>query len=343
MDDTSGIAFKDSANAIGTSTKRTMRTIHKAVISMALVFGLPLISTAAEQPKVAERKQQAARQAAGRMTAERLLQADGLMVEYAIETTRHCSTPMEVAKQLLKELKKYKRNHNVMTAQQVFYLKEGDCNTLSYLFVTLFNKRMEAAGSSARAYLCEVYRNRRFYEIPHTAVRVEDGNDRFVIESDLGKLHITNTEPIPHKVIRNPLSSYYVDLAFEAFRKGDSPAAEKHAREAVRLGPDSAFAHFVLSLVLSKTGKLEEARKEAERTIEIAPVWPSGYCMLEIILSELGLKEKKDAIREKLEKLVYSNPSYEEYEDEFEKYLKAAGYNVDDFRCLYGNDARRNR
>jgi len=58
--------------------------------------------------------------------------------------------------------------------------------------------------------------------------------------------------------------------------KGDRPAALASLREAVRLDPASARAHYQLALVLRQAGAAREAARHFTEAHRLAPYLPAG-------------------------------------------------------------------
>ncbi|MGH9787418.1 MAG: tetratricopeptide repeat protein, partial [Candidatus Acidiferrales bacterium] len=65
----------------------------------------------------------------------------------------------------------------------------------------------------------------------------------------------------------------------------DAPA---HAREAVRLEPQSAEAHRQLSRALREKGELAEAERAARASVRLAPDLPSAHATLAVVLARRG-------------------------------------------------------
>lgn len=78
--------------------------------------------------------------------------------------------------------------------------------------------------------------------------------------------------------------------------------ALRHAREAVRLAPQSAEAHRQLSRVLREKGELAEAEREARAAVRLAPEAANTHATLAVVLVRLGrgaeaVAEAREAMR----------------------------------------------
>ncbi|HXN36039.1 MAG TPA: tetratricopeptide repeat protein [Opitutaceae bacterium] len=73
------------------------------------------------------------------------------------------------------------------------------------------------------------------------------------------------------------------------FNLGNIPAATDAFREVLRLRPDSADAHFVLGLALSRTpGGLEEAIAQYREALRLAPGYPAAQKALDAAVEQAG-------------------------------------------------------
>src|SRR5205807_5445665 len=66
-------------------------------------------------------------------------------------------------------------------------------------------------------------------------------------------------------------AAFAVNAGLERLKNGDVAAAVEKFREAVRLAPDSAQAHFQLALALRRMGRQQEARAEFAAAQRLAP------------------------------------------------------------------------
>lgn len=83
---------------------------------------------------------------------------------------------------------------------------------------------------------------------------------------------------------------------------GEIERALEHFREAVRLEPESAQAHYNLATALETSGNVVEASSEYTRALEIAPNYAEAHNNLAILLArqdrlEEGLKHISEAVR----------------------------------------------
>jgi len=74
--------------------------------------------------------------------------------------------------------------------------------------------------------------------------------------------------------------------------KGDYESAERECREAIKMNPNSAEAHWYLGSILHVLGRYEEAEKEFREAIKIKPNFSQAHYNLGILLYELGRYEE---------------------------------------------------
>ena len=88
---------------------------------------------------------------------------------------------------------------------------------------------------------------------------------------------------------RFPLSAIAnMNLADADLQAGDPPAAEKHARAALALAPDSELALVTLAHALLGENRKAEARAAVESGLKTVPDWGEGHAMLGVFLNEEG-------------------------------------------------------
>jgi Flp pilus assembly protein TadD len=67
-------------------------------------------------------------------------------------------------------------------------------------------------------------------------------------------------------------SVFAVNAGVERLKRADVAAAIARFREAVRLAPDNAEAHYQLAMALRRTGALEESRRELQTARRLSPL-----------------------------------------------------------------------
>jgi tetratricopeptide (TPR) repeat protein len=83
------------------------------------------------------------------------------------------------------------------------------------------------------------------------------------------------------------------NAGLDAARRGDFKAALENLKEAVRVKPDSAIAHYNLGLVLADTGHLDEGIAELEKAISLAPLETNMQASLNRMLARAGKSAEK--------------------------------------------------
>jgi Flp pilus assembly protein TadD len=73
---------------------------------------------------------------------------------------------------------------------------------------------------------------------------------------------------------------------------GRTEDAEAEYREALRINPDDAEAHYNLGNLLKETGRTEDAEAEYREAIRINPDYAETHANLGILFSETGNKEE---------------------------------------------------
>jgi tetratricopeptide (TPR) repeat protein len=106
---------------------------------------------------------------------------------------------------------------------------------------------------------------------------------------------------------RDPRAVEQVKTAIELKKKGDSIAAEGHYREALRLDPNYAEAHFSYAILLADRGDTNAAISEYKRAIEIQKSYPEAHFNLALMLRKKG--DMSGEIKE-YEKAIASAPNY---------------------------------
>ncbi len=73
------------------------------------------------------------------------------------------------------------------------------------------------------------------------------------------------------QVKRRMETSNALQMAGQRLRSGDLDEAERHARRAAKLSPDSADVHTLLALIAERRGNSKQAGAEYKRAVELAP------------------------------------------------------------------------
>jgi tetratricopeptide (TPR) repeat protein len=71
--------------------------------------------------------------------------------------------------------------------------------------------------------------------------------------------------------------------------------AEKECREAIRIDPDSAVAHYNLGSLLNNKGREEDAEAEYRGALRINPDYGDAHYNLGVLLKDMGRKEDAEA------------------------------------------------
>src|ERR1700728_2492299 len=77
--------------------------------------------------------------------------------------------------------------------------------------------------------------------------------------------------------------------AHALFAQGDFAGAEMVCRRAVRSTPEDASLHYNLGVVLSQTGRFEEAIACYRKTIELNPAFAAAYTNIGFCLNAFNL------------------------------------------------------
>jgi Flp pilus assembly protein TadD len=132
-----------------------------------------------------------------------------------------------------------------------------------------FQKAIELAPTMSRAYdnlgLCYYYQNQNDLAVQ---------NYRKAIELDRKSEH--------------PSAWPYLNLAITLQFQNDLAGAESNLREALRLDPGFAQAHFQLGLVLEDLGRLEEAARELREAAQLNASYAEPHMALARIYRKLG-------------------------------------------------------
>jgi Flp pilus assembly protein TadD len=132
-----------------------------------------------------------------------------------------------------------------------------------------FQHAIELAPTMARAYdnlgLCYYYQNQNDLAVQ---------NYRKAIELDRNSEH--------------PSAWPYLNLAITLQFQNDLAGAESNLREALRLDPDFAQAHFQLGLVLEDLGRLDEAAQELRKAAQLNASYAEPHMALARIYRKLG-------------------------------------------------------
>ncbi len=84
------------------------------------------------------------------------------------------------------------------------------------------------------------------------------------------------------------LANVHHELALLLYARGERDDAITHLREAVRLQPDFAGAHFNLGNAYRDTGRLDDAATEYRETVRLVPADAEAHANLGALLSERG-------------------------------------------------------
>jgi Flp pilus assembly protein TadD len=103
---------------------------------------------------------------------------------------------------------------------------------------------------------------------------------------DLGELEVAEAHYRDSLAIK-PQPAIYNDLGFVLERQGLSEEATEAYREAVRLDPKSATAHYNLGSSLARAGRFAEAERQLRSALEISPNTQT-YTALGIVLWQQG-------------------------------------------------------
>ena len=106
---------------------------------------------------------------------------------------------------------------------------------------------------------------------------------------------------------RDPRAVEQLKSAIELKKKGDSIAAEAHYREALRLDPSYAEAHYSYAILLADRGDTNAAISEYKRAIDIQKSYPEAHFNLALMLRKKG---DKDGEVKEYEKAISSAPNY---------------------------------
>jgi Flp pilus assembly protein TadD len=90
-------------------------------------------------------------------------------------------------------------------------------------------------------------------------------------DADGARAALAEAERLNREKADAQASVFAVNAGINALKKPDIPAAIAKFREAIRLAPDNAQAHFQLALALRRVGKQEESRAEFATAKRLAP------------------------------------------------------------------------
>jgi len=106
--------------------------------------------------------------------------------------------------------------------------------------------------------------------------------------------------------IDDSLSELYTSLALITYcYEWDLPVAERHARRAIELNPQSMFAHATYGEILGTWGRTKEALEEAKMAVEADPLSPMAQAFYGIIL---GVMDRVEEGREQLLRTIAMEP-----------------------------------
>jgi len=106
---------------------------------------------------------------------------------------------------------------------------------------------------------------------------------------------------------RNTYAVDQLKTAIELKKKGDLIGAEAHYREAIRLDPGYAEAHYSYAILLSDRGDVDGAISESKKAINIEKNYAEAHFNLALLLRRKG---DRDGEIKEYERAIASAPNY---------------------------------
>lgn len=106
-------------------------------------------------------------------------------------------------------------------------------------------------------------------------------------QQEMTELDARNSRYDDEKFMRALTASFHTEVAGYLLRRQQTPLAEAHLRQAVRVAPEEFAAHEMLAGLLLKTGRLAEARPVCEALVRLRPKTAIYHVNLGTLLLQL--------------------------------------------------------